>query len=70
MPIKSIIRETISFKVFVLNQLTNFLSALALKSFRTIVLTLVVGNVAILENIGIPGLKGNLNMFPYGTFPL
>jgi hypothetical protein len=47
--------------------LIDFLLALALKSSRTIVLTLVVGNVANLEDTGIPGMKGNLNMFPYGV---
>jgi hypothetical protein len=47
--------------------LIDFLLALALKSSQTIVLTLVVGNVANPEDTEIPGMKDNLSMFPYGA---
>jgi len=55
---------------FRIESVDNFFPVLVLKSFRTMVLTLVVGNVAILEGIGILGAKGNLKMYPYGALPL
>ena len=57
MPIKSLIRETISMQGFHIELVANFLSLLALKSSQTIVLTLVIGNLAIIEGIGIQERK-------------